>query len=72
MKFSITKILISAVFATNMASVALAQAQMECLEPKTGKTTMRIVNGDRAQPRQWPFIVGHVQKATNARLAAAR
>ncbi|WP_169054102.1 serine protease [Nitratireductor sp. XY-223] len=41
---------------------AFAQSQMECTDPRTGKTTLRIVNGDRANPGEWPFIVGHVPR----------
>lgn len=52
------KTFVSAALTVGLASVAMAQAQMECIDPKSDQPTLRIVNGDRAKPSDWPFIVG--------------
>ncbi len=57
MKTLVSKFLTTAVMVIGLGSVAVAQAQMECVDPKSGQPALRIVNGDRAKPGDWPFIV---------------
>ncbi|WP_336097782.1 serine protease [Roseovarius sp. CH_XMU1461] len=58
MRAGVAKALMGAVLAMGIAGGAVAQAQMECIEPKSDQPVLRIVNGDRAKPSDWPFIVG--------------
>ncbi|MEB8387721.1 serine protease [Rhodobacteraceae bacterium KMM 6894] len=58
MKQFLTKALTTAALTLGMASAVIAQAQMECIDPKSDQPVLRIVNGDRAKPGEWPFIVG--------------
>jgi len=43
---------------------AQAQGRMECIDPDSKGAVLRIVNGERADPRAWPFIVAQVHKPT--------
>ena len=60
----IRNILTRAGLAMTLAGLAVtgakAQGQMECIDPVSDQPVMRIVNGDRANPADWPFIVGVV------------
>lgn len=39
--------------------------QLECVDPGTQRSTLRIVAGDRANPDDWPFIVAQVARGDN-------
>lgn len=58
--------LLGAMMIFGLASGAVAQAQMECIEPKSDQPVLRIVNGDRAQQKDWPFIVGLFHQGAKA------
>ena len=58
MKRLLSKLLTAAVMTTGLVGHVSAQSQMECIEPKSDQPAMRIVNGARANPADWPFIVG--------------
>ncbi|MEI4196798.1 serine protease [Roseovarius sp. E0-M6] len=62
MRNFLTKFVLSAAVTLGLTGGAIAQAQMECIDPKSDQPVLRIVNGDRAKPSDWPFIVGLYHK----------
>ena len=66
MKQFFSKVLTTAALTLGMTSAVIAQAQMECIDPKSDQPVLRIVNGDRAKPGEWPFIVGLYHHAYGA------
>jgi len=57
MKRFFSKLLSATFLLLGLSSMAIAQAQMQCIDPISDKQVMRIVNGDRAKSSEWPFIV---------------
>lgn len=46
-----------AFLALGLGGKAIAQETVECVNPKSGLTEFRIINGQNAEPSDWPFIV---------------
>jgi trypsin len=51
------KIMITALALVGLGGSAIAQSQIECVNPRTGQSEFRIINGQDAKPSEWPFIV---------------
>ena len=58
--------LLAAVALTGMAAVAEAKEKVSCRVPDSEEKTYKIVGGETASPRKWPFIVNLRENGTAA------